>query len=466
MRDDPPPSATATLRLTARFEREQERTFQHIPFAVPGGIDQLHISLAYSNRIGSSPLLTGGNTLDIGLFDAHGIASGGPGLRGWSGSERTEITIGRDWATPPYRAGEIQPGEWNLLLGAYKVDPSGLDVAITVSLGTNLPALAVPPWTDLATIRRMPVPPAAESGWYRGDLHMHTVYSDGDSYPHEVAATAYANGLDFYGITDHNRAQSPVDLVPHGDGWPVLVPGVEVTTYAGHFNVWGTEGWYDFRDPTAEGIQAAVDAARRDGGFLSLNHPKPYGPPWDFPEVDGFDAIEVWNGWWAKLNNVSTSFWAERLASSGPGAWPVAIGGSDAHQVGHADLTANPLSAARIGCPTLWIQIDAPLSATAVLDAIRAGRCFISESPFGPQLYVRREGDEMVVRVVGAAGDALLEVGPHGCLGAGALRERDVTRRWSIADLIPDPDVPFIRFEIHTPTGGVRALSNPVWLAG
>lgn len=461
-----PTSATTTLRLTARFERHQERTFQHLPFEVPEGIVQLHLSIAYNNRIGSNPLLTGGNTLDIGLFDDRGTASGGPGLRGWSGSERTEITIGRDWATPPYRAGDIGAGRWHLLLGAYKVDPErGLDVEIAIHLGTDLPAPEPPPWPELGAIRRMPVPPAAEPGWYRGDLHMHTVYSDGDSYPHEVAATAYANGLDFYGITDHNRAQSPVGLVPHGDGWPVLIPGVEVTTYAGHFNVWGTDGWYDFRSPTAAGLQAAVDAARADGGFVSLNHPKPYGPPWDFPEVDGFDAIEAWNGWWAKLNNISTAYWADQLASSVAAAWPVGIAGSDAHQVGHADLTANPLRAARIGCPTLWIQTDAALSATAVLDALRAGRCFVSESPFGPQLYTRREDDEIVVRVVGAEGDALLEIGPHGCLAAGAIKERDAIMRWSIADLIADPEVPFVRFEIHTPTGGVRALSNPVWLA-
>jgi hypothetical protein len=161
---------------------------------------------------------------------------------------------------------------------------------------------------------------------------------------------------------------------------------------------------------------------------------------------------------------VSTSFWAERLNASNPLAWPVGVGGSDAHKIGHADLNATPLSAARIGCPTLWIQTDEFLSAASVIDAIRAGRCFVSESPFGPQIYARREGDEIVVRIVGAEGDALLDVGPHGCLAAGAIREHDATLRWSIADLVNDHDVPFIRFEIHTPTGGIRALSNPVWL--
>jgi hypothetical protein len=69
----------------------------------------------------------------------------------------------------------------------------------------------------------------------------------------------------------------------------------------------------------------------------------------------------------------------------------------------------------------------------------------------------------MIVRVVGAEGDALMEIGPHGCVGASAIKGSDVTKRWCIKDL-RDGGVPFVRFELHTPTGGVRAVSNPVWL--
>ena len=100
-----------TIEFTVRFEPEEEKVWKHIPFQVPADVEQFHISVAYNDRINSNPLLKGGNTLDVGLFDPQGIASGSPGLRGWSGSVRTEITIGRTWATPPYRAGKIQPGE-------------------------------------------------------------------------------------------------------------------------------------------------------------------------------------------------------------------------------------------------------------------------------------------------------------------------------------------------------------------
>ena len=93
--------STITATVSTRFEPGQDREFRHLPFTVPEGVRQLHISVTYNDRIGSNPMLTGGNTLDIGLFDHQGTASGGPGLRGWSGSERTEIAIDAEGATPP-----------------------------------------------------------------------------------------------------------------------------------------------------------------------------------------------------------------------------------------------------------------------------------------------------------------------------------------------------------------------------
>lgn len=453
-----------TVHLATRFEPSEVRTFKHLPFEVPDDVHQLHISITYNDRIDSGPTMTVGNTLDIGLFDELGTGSGGPGFRGWGGSVHTEITLDNAWATPPYRAGNIHPGTWNLLFGAYKVGEQGLGIDVTVTFGTTFEQPAPPPVVELRDLVRKPVPSAAEPGWYRGDLHMHTVYSDGDSHPHEIAAAAYVAGLDFYGITDHNRAQSPTDLVPHGGGWPVLVPGVEVTTYAGHFNVWGTEEWYDFRTPTPEGLRAAIDAARADGGLLSLNHPRPFGPPWEYVEIDGFDCVEAWNSWWGRLNNVSTGYWADKLSEDNAHAWHIGVGGSDMHKLTAPGNAVNPLSQSTIGFPTLWVQTDDELTTGSILGAIRAGRCFISESPTGPQLYARREADEIVAHLVGADSDALLAVGPHGALAAAAIRGGDVTLRWPLDELTANETVPFVRFELHTPTGGIRALSNPVWL--
>ena len=70
------------MRLEGRFERGEERWYVHLPFEVPGGVRQVHVEMAYTDRVSSDPSVGGGNTLDIGLFDERGIESGGPGFRG------------------------------------------------------------------------------------------------------------------------------------------------------------------------------------------------------------------------------------------------------------------------------------------------------------------------------------------------------------------------------------------------
>jgi len=455
-----PAQKKTPLTLTSRFEADDAGTLRHVPFDVPRGVDQFRMTVAYNDQIDSIPTLSGGNTLDIGVFDQQGTEAGGAGFRGWSGSARSEIVIGKTSSTPPYTAGAIKPGAWNVLLGAYKVASDGMDVEIRVDFNPNVAIPDQPPVPDIESLQRAELPPAAERNWHRGDLHAHSVYSDGSATPAELAVRAYESGLDFFGITDHNRAQSPAKLVPQGDDWPVLVPGVEVTTYAGHFNVWGTDTWYDFRDPSPEGLQAAIDAARADGGLVAMNHPKPFGPDWSYgTDVKGYHAIEIWNGWWDRLNNVSLRVWDEALRR---GERIVGMGGSDVHHLNELSTPDNPLSAARLGWPTLWVQAKKPLTAEGILEAVRAGRCFLSDSPAGPQIYLTREDYAVSARVVGGIGTALALVGASGIIATEAVTTDDQT--WSFAVNVLGKGQTYVRAQLHNEHGGFRALTNPIWL--
>jgi hypothetical protein len=460
------PHVPPDIILRGRFDVEDQWTFRHVPFDVADGVNQIHIAIAYNDRISSDPRQTNGNTLDIGVFDERGIATGSPGFRGWSGSNKLAFTIGTEWATPPYRAERPGTGRWHLVLSPYKVSDRGLDYEGRIWINPGIPSPPVPVAPDVGPSRPRNLPEPAEPNWYRGDPHAHTIYSDGSATPTELAATAAAAGLDFFGITDHNRAQSPVGLVPTGSGWPVLVPGVEVTTYAGHFNVWGTDTWYEFRDPTPEGLQRAVDAARADGGLVSLNHPKPFGPEWLFPEVTGFECIEPWNGWWGRINTRSLRYWDERLRM---GERLVGICGSDIHEPEVIGDPSNPLTPVRIAWPTLWVQTEEPLAAETITAAIRAGRCFISESPAGPQLYIRREAGGIAVRVVGAKGNAVMLIGDPGVVATAAVPSEDHTVNWSLESLDRDASMTgepsrYVRAQVVDDLGNVRALSNPIWL--
>lgn len=49
---------------------------------------------------------------------------------------------------------------------------------------------------------------AAEGTWYKGNLHTHTLWSDGDDYPEMIADWYKRNGYHFLGLSDHNKIQS------------------------------------------------------------------------------------------------------------------------------------------------------------------------------------------------------------------------------------------------------------------
>jgi hypothetical protein len=439
------------LTLTGRFERSDEQRYVHLPFDVPAGVHQIHLRIAYNDRISSDPSFAGGNTLDIGLFDEQGIAPGSPGFRGWSGSERLEITVDEKWATPPYRPGPIGAGVWHILLGPYKVGPRGLDYRIDVWFDAGLPP-EVPEIVLRTPGSRSLLPPAVEPGWVRGDLHCHSLYSDGDSWPSELLVRAAELGLDFLAITDHNSALFP-DLADDPPGLPFLLTGIEVTTYGGHWNVWGLREWFDFRDPSSPATAAEIQRAADAGGFVSINHPRPWGPDWDYEGIETNHAVEVWNGPWGHLNPVCVAFWEDQLAQ---GRRVVAVGGSDTHELRSSGEGLLPPP--KLGEPTTWLQVGPDLSTATLLAALRAGRCFISASPDGPQLYCRGVEEGISVRVVGADGETL-EILTGG--------ETIVTQRIDGDDwqaTLPFPgQATYVRAQVVDERGSVLAFANPIW---
>jgi hypothetical protein len=450
--NDPPSATHPSLVLTGRFEPEEERRYRHVPFEVPGGLTQLHIRIDYNDQIGSSVFLSGGNTLDIGVFDEQGAHSGSPGFRGWSGSNKLALTIGVDWATPPYRPGPIGAGQWQLLLGPYKIGPNGLDYRAQIWFDPDLAEPSTPeaPITYKSATN---IPEPIEPGWLRGDLHNHSVASDGDSTLPELLQTARGAGLDFLGLTDHNAA-----MLPHASGLdpslPVLIPGIEVTTYKGHWNVWGADRWFDFRLLEADDVAREMAIATEAGGFVSMNHPRPFGPNWEYGFDLGYHAVEVWNGPWPFLNSVSLGIWDMHLAL---GRRVVAVGGSDTHFLKGED--AGPIPRARLGEPSLWVKPDDPTGAGSILAEVRAGRSFISASPQGPQLLMSRSGDGSIGVSTGAAQGLTLQLIASGRTFAATAVDQEL---WEWRFAFP-ADATHVRAQLVDAGGNIEAITNAIW---
>lgn len=231
--------------------------------------------------------------------------------------------------------------------------------------------------------------------WYKGDLHAHSTYSDGDSPIAEVIASAEALGLDFFALTDHDISMDGnpshfFDPDYHSEKM-VLLYGVEWTTRSGHANVWSSMPfsyqalWQANRE---EDAHAAISAAHSEGALFSINHPSAFlCCPWEYQVYDDIDTIEVWNSMFA-LPNFSRltvrHFWEDLLKS---GRRIPGVGGSDTHHIqdwqsvlfGH-------------GNPTTWVYAD-ELTAEALIAGIKAGHVSISYDPSAVRLDFSADTD-------------------------------------------------------------------------
>lgn len=447
-----------TITLTGHAVSEQTQTYTNVPFDVPEGIGRIDVRYEYSGEVGSDPHLTDGNTVDIGIFDARGGGFMSEGFRGWSGSARHSFFITGDDSTPGYLAGAIQPGTWNIALGLYKIAPKGCDYRVEITLTPGNGAGSFAPRLALHTT---PGKRKAD-GWYCGDIHNHSYHSDGDSDPLDVVRRAEALGLDFLAITDHNNITHLARL-NEIDTPLMLIPGFEVTTYKGHWNVWGDEGWIDFRVEDAAHMAQAVAEAKRRGYLVSLNHPRPYGPDWAYPDVDDTDCIEVWNGPWRYMNDIALEFWEARLRA---GKRYTAVGGSDNHFLKREHV-------AQLAVPTLWVHCEGEPSAAKLLDAIRAGHVMISDGVGGPQLRLSA-GHAMMGDVISRA-DAesqAISAGVQGGAGcwlelhtaAGLVERHAVADAEFRLDFQAAADSIYVRAQLVDEDGQVCALTNPIYI--
>jgi len=123
--------------------------------------------------------------------------------------------------------------------------------------------------------------PRATGAWLKGNLHAHTVRSDGDSTPDEVARWYRNHDYDFLVLSDHGTL-SPAEALNTTYGADhrfLVIQGEEVSDDAGpkpiHLNALGVSEKIDAQHGATvlESLQRNVDAVRRAGGVPQVNHP-------------------------------------------------------------------------------------------------------------------------------------------------------------------------------------------------
>lgn len=448
----------------------------YLPFDVPAGVRRIRVGISHADFAVGGPVR---NVLDLGVFGpaGHGLGNAA-GFRGWSGGARDGFVISAGYATPGYLAGPIEPGAWAVALGPVVISPWGMAWQARVTLERGQlegGQSAVEAGAAIA------ISPASVGGarWYRGDLHLHTVHSDGERDPGELVSAAHAGGLDFIVSTDHNT--NSVNRVWPGcrTGSLLVVPGEEVTTRHGHWLAVGLSphAWVDWRYAPGDGVFGRFAAeVRETGGLVVAAHPAvPLpGSAWEF----GFahvDALEVWNGRWNLDDELSLRIW-QRLLQQGRRV--VAVGGSDSH------TKHQP-----VGSPQTAVYAH-ELSIPALVDGLRRGRSYIARSQDvaceltascpgtgagdvagpGQTLRVPVQTPVTVTAVIsGAPGTNAALITAAGCAGRATVGQSGRARmQWELNGELDAAAARFARLEVReTPRrrlGAMVALTNPVWL--
>ncbi|WP_022916830.1 CehA/McbA family metallohydrolase [Ruania albidiflava] len=373
----------------ARFDRRlsvddqiRER-YLEVPFEVPAGAGSIEVRLQVADPTA---------VIDLGCMAPSRWC-------GWAGGARRRFVVRPEEATPGFLPG-LEPGTWQVVLGLHQLPLEGVQVQLEVELdgAGEVEVEARAPVAETVRGHTRGIPAEAGLTWYAGDLHAHTVHSDGTESIDQLIARAATSGLDFVAITDHNTTSHHRLLRgPAARHGVMVLPGQEITTARGHACAYGDIGWVDFRQPG----QHWLDQVEQRGGLLALSHPVEVDCAWQHRLDRAPHAVELWHiSWFRDLTATAPwAFW--QLLEHLPGSEATAlIGGSDFH---------TPGSGWTLGTPTTWVAAEEP-SPEAILAGMRAGRTAISlgvrpdasPDPLGTPLLVRHEGDLLALAAAGA----------------------------------------------------------------
>ena len=242
------------------------------------------------------------------------------------------------------------------------------------------------------------------SKWYKGNLHTHTINSDGDSAPDAVARWYKEHRYQFLALTDHNYFTDPQGLnsfFAASDRF-LLITGEEVTSgfrdAPVHVNAFGLRSTIEpaFGPGILETVQANVDRIRDAASIPSLNHPfyRWAIEPDVFRQIRDMRLFEVFNGI-ADTNDEwdLEAMWDDAL-SSGSEIYGIAV--DDAHEFKQfGPERSNPGRG--------WVEVRASeLSQDAILSALEKGDFYAST---GVRLEILERRNAGIAIRIAATGD-------------------------------------------------------------
>lgn len=244
----------------------------------------------------------------------------------------------------------------------------------------------------------------ARGGWYRGELHAHSIHGRGVETVAQLVKRAEKLDLDFLAITDRNTLDAALDPDFRSDS-VVLIPAMEWgDDKRGQALIYAPATFPEYTPSRAE-AQAMVIRVQAQGGIFAISHPNfPIGS-WQWG-LQYANAVEVWCRQWRKVPPMNLSLlndpWLAR--KDGKLVYSIAVAAAthgfsaNAQAALFYDLelvrgmkssviagsnSANPK--VPIAEPVTYIYAREK-SLRGILDGLRRGRTFVSRGLDGPRI--------------------------------------------------------------------------------
>lgn len=358
--------AKTAFTFEGQLVKSDSKTHKPYTFDVPEGTTNIHIEFEFEPFYATGRIHR--NQINLTLDDPDGI-------RGvWNIVKEEGMDVNGVKSTHGLGSWPIQPGTWTVNVAAHRVlPPDTVDYKVTVTLSDDPVEVEAVHYEDEQKVA------SDEAGWYKGDLHAHTIHSDGRWDIPEFTQYMRDLGLDFVTLSDHNTVTGlPQHRSQTEDGF-LAMGGMELSTFDGHMLALGSSYWYEWRLNITPGmdVNKIMQQVIDQGDMLIIAHPmspdEPFcsGCHWQFEDARPGVAlgVEVWNGFWHVFNEEGLQQFYVWLNL---GHKLVCTSGTDIHG------PAAPNPARRAGFNVVYAE---QLSEKGILEAVRKGHSYISAGP-------------------------------------------------------------------------------------
>jgi predicted metal-dependent phosphoesterase TrpH len=313
---------------------------------------------------------------------------------------------------------------------------------------------------SLAILLTIALAASSESPYFtlKGDLHVHSSFSHDSDVPVAQAVEESRDaGYDFIALTDHNTTRHMRE--DHSIGGLLVIPGYEHTTPAAHINIFG------LRDIprksaiyTKDDMEAYLEPLRAQGGVFQLNHPNDELYYSRFGYDLDFHFLEVLNSAWREDDHQTLNDWHGLLVE---GRKIVATGGTDAHRNHTARQVYNNV-------------LVTDYTEEAILEALMAGRNYVTTSPDGPAIHMAvgdvvmggtatyEEGQTISIQLHNVAPHTIMRIYSDRGLELQVSCSKEESGFYELE--LSTEHKRFVRLELWFDETSICAFSNPIYI--